>query len=52
LKQVFVGSANFTEAAQNRNIEVGLLIESASLAHQLATHFETLVAGGVLKRVL
>ena len=51
-QQVFVGSANFTEAAHNRNIEVGLLIKTSSIAHQLASHFEALVADGELKRVL
>src|SRR5262249_34291790 len=27
---VFISSANFTEAAQNRNVEVGILVRSAS----------------------
>lgn len=48
---VFVSSANFTEAAQERNIEVGLLTRSPSLAVRVAGHFESLVTAGALKRV-
>jgi phosphatidylserine/phosphatidylglycerophosphate/cardiolipin synthase-like enzyme len=51
LMQVFVSSANFTEAAQERNLEVGLLIRSAHLARRLADHFETLVSSGLLQRM-
>jgi phosphatidylserine/phosphatidylglycerophosphate/cardiolipin synthase-like enzyme len=47
----FVSSANFTEAAQIRNIEVGVLLRSAPVAAQLATQFETLAANGTLARV-
>jgi phosphatidylserine/phosphatidylglycerophosphate/cardiolipin synthase-like enzyme len=47
---VFVSSANFTEAAQNRNVEVGLLIRSELLADRLARHFEALTEEGVLTR--
>ena len=46
--QLFISSANFTEAAQNRNLEVGLLIRSAPLAESLARYFDTLVAQGLL----
>jgi hypothetical protein len=42
-REVFISSANFTEAAQNRNLEVGLLIRSASLAGNLSGHFDALV---------
>jgi len=47
----FVSSANFTEAAQIRNIEIGVLIRSAPFAARLADHFDALVASDVLKRV-
>jgi phosphatidylserine/phosphatidylglycerophosphate/cardiolipin synthase-like enzyme len=40
--KVFVSSANFTEAAQERNIEVGLLIESPRLAQKITSHFDML----------
>jgi phosphatidylserine/phosphatidylglycerophosphate/cardiolipin synthase-like enzyme len=48
---VFVSSANFTEAAQQRNIEVGLLVRSLRLAKQLTDHFDTLVGSGALVRI-
>jgi len=41
-EHVFVSSANFTEAAQERNIEVGLNIKNKWLAIQLTRHFELL----------
>ena len=36
---VFVSSANFTKAGQERNIEVGLRIHSTWLAQRLINHF-------------
>lgn len=39
---VLITSANFTEAAQKRNIEAGLLIRSPSRARQLTGYFEAL----------
>lgn len=47
----FVSSANFTEAAQNRNIEVGALIKSPSYAARLVHHFQALTTAGLLKRL-
>jgi phosphatidylserine/phosphatidylglycerophosphate/cardiolipin synthase-like enzyme len=47
-KTVFVSSANFTEAAQERNVEVGLLIRSATLAERLQAHFDGLIAQKLL----
>ena len=49
-KQVFVSSANFSEAGQERNIEVGLKIESQWLAKQITTHFRHLYDYGLAKR--
>lgn len=46
-----VTSANFTEAAQARNIEAGLLVEDRALAEMLRAQFEGLVAAGLLARV-
>lgn len=48
-RSVFVSSANFTEAAQQRNLEVGLLIHSRSLAERLTRHFDTLLSEGLLQ---
>jgi hypothetical protein len=47
----FVTSANYTEAAQTRNIEAGALIRSARFATQLAGHFEILADVGTLRRI-
>lgn len=40
---VFVTSANLTEAALDRNFEVGLLVRDRALAASLASHFKTLI---------
>jgi phosphatidylserine/phosphatidylglycerophosphate/cardiolipin synthase-like enzyme len=48
-KVALVTSANFTEAAQTRNIEVGALVQSAGFAAQLVRHFETLADVGLLR---
>jgi phosphatidylserine/phosphatidylglycerophosphate/cardiolipin synthase-like enzyme len=47
-EQAFVTSANFTTAAQQKNIEVGVLIRSKSFAAMLSTHFQTLAAAGLV----
>lgn len=47
----FVTSANFTEAAQTRNIEVGALIRSATFADELVRHFDSLVESGQLHQL-
>ena len=44
-------SANFTEAAQERNIEVGALLSDASFARALVRQIDALVARGALSRV-
>jgi len=44
----FVTSANFTEAAQTRNIEVGSLIRSRSFSENLAEKFDLLIKKGLL----
>lgn len=47
---VFVSSANFTEAGQDRNIEVGLKISNEWLANQLTQHFQQLREHGLALR--
>jgi hypothetical protein len=42
---------DWTEAAQQRNIEVGLLVRSLRLAKQLTDHFDTLVGSGALAKI-
>lgn len=49
-RQVFVSSANFTEAGQQRNIEVGLIVNSVWLADRLTQHFKRLYAEGLVAR--
>lgn len=51
-RDVFVSSANFTEAAQERNIEVGLLLHSVSVAERLNRFFDTLCESGQFLRAL
>ena len=45
---VFVTSANLTEAAQNRNIELGLLVRDPPLAASVSAHFRGLIDRGIL----
>lgn len=49
--RAFVSSANFTEAAQERNIETGVLVNDASFARGLRDQFESLVTAGLLRLV-
>ncbi len=51
-QQVFVSSANFTEAGQDRNIEVGLLVRSAVLSERLSRFFESLVDNHYFRRAI
>jgi phosphatidylserine/phosphatidylglycerophosphate/cardiolipin synthase-like enzyme len=44
----YVGSANFTTAAFRHNLEAGVRIRDESVAHQLATYLERLIATGGL----
>ena len=50
-RRVFMSSANFTEAAQQRNIEAGVLTDNAVLARDLAKHFQALIDHGYLKKL-
>lgn len=45
-------SANFTEAAQERNIEAGVVIDDAELAKRISRQFDQLVEHGALRRVV
>lgn len=49
-RELFVSSANFTEAAQERNIELGLLLQSSELASQVSNFFDSLVESGHCQR--
>lgn len=49
-RTAFVTSANFTEAGQSRNIEVGVLIRHAHTAERLANYFDGLISTGALRK--
>lgn len=51
-QEVFVSSANFTEAAQERNVEVGLLLHSTVIAQRLTHFFDALCTSGQFMRAL
>ena len=46
---VFVTSANFTEAALDRNIEMRLVVNDRALALSVISHFRNLIDGKVLR---
>lgn len=50
-ESVFVTSANLTEAALDRNIELGLLVRDRPLALSVTGHFQGLVEPGVSSAV-
>jgi phosphatidylserine/phosphatidylglycerophosphate/cardiolipin synthase-like enzyme len=50
-KTAFVYSANFTEAAQDRNIEAGVLIRLPRIAERLHAYFFGLIQTNVLRRI-
>jgi phosphatidylserine/phosphatidylglycerophosphate/cardiolipin synthase-like enzyme len=45
----FVTSANFTEWAQERNLEAGVLIRDEGFARSLRNQFEALIAASRLR---
>jgi len=47
-QRAFVSSANFTERGQERNIEVGVLIDDSRFAYHLAAQFDGLVKSGLV----
>jgi phosphatidylserine/phosphatidylglycerophosphate/cardiolipin synthase-like enzyme len=44
-----VTSANLTEAALDRNIELGLLVRDRALALSISSHFRGLIERGLLR---
>jgi hypothetical protein len=50
-QQALITSANFTEAAQQRNIEAGILSKSAAFAEKVAAYFAALRETGALRPV-
>ncbi|AFY66693.1 DISARM system phospholipase D-like protein DrmC [Geitlerinema sp. PCC 7407] len=50
-EKAFITSANFTEAAHQRNIEAGVLVRDQITARAILSQFEMLVTQGILYRV-
>lgn len=50
-EKAFIGSANFTEAAQLRNIEVGVLVHAGDTATAIERHFEALISRAYLDQL-
>ncbi|PSB24084.1 DISARM system phospholipase D-like protein DrmC [Stenomitos frigidus] len=50
-ERVFITSANFTEAAHQRNIEAGVLLSNRVTARAIRSQFEMLVTQKILQRV-
>jgi phosphatidylserine/phosphatidylglycerophosphate/cardiolipin synthase-like enzyme len=48
-REVFITSANLTEAAFDRNIELGLLSKDRALAASVASHFRRLIEEHALR---
>lgn len=48
-EQVFITSANLTEAAWDRNIELGILVRDRALAASVVSHFQCLIDVGNLR---
>jgi phosphatidylserine/phosphatidylglycerophosphate/cardiolipin synthase-like enzyme len=47
-REVFLTSANLTEAAQQRNIEAGLVVNSEALATRVRDHFISMVSANLV----
>ena len=48
-RDVLLTSANMTNAAYDKNIELGVLCRGGAVARQVQAHFDALIARGVLK---
>jgi phosphatidylserine/phosphatidylglycerophosphate/cardiolipin synthase-like enzyme len=51
-RHVFLSSANFTEAGQQRNIELGLLLCSPIIASRILRFFDFLVKTQILQPLI
>jgi phosphatidylserine/phosphatidylglycerophosphate/cardiolipin synthase-like enzyme len=50
-EKVLVTSANFTEAAHERNIEAGIFVTDTAIAHAIINQFHTLTKRGILCQI-
>lgn len=51
-ERCFITSANFTEAAQKKNIEVGIELSGSYEPKALSTYFKALIQGEILARLI
>ena len=50
-ESVFVTSANLTDAALDRNIELGILLRDRTMASSVSSHFQGLIDAELLLRL-
>ena len=50
-KRLFISSANLTDAAHEKNIETGVILESSKNAERIVSYFESLADKGLLKAI-
>lgn len=50
-KRVFASSANFSDAALDRNIELGFSVRDGAIAHGVVRHLESLTTKGIFLQV-
>jgi phosphatidylserine/phosphatidylglycerophosphate/cardiolipin synthase-like enzyme len=50
-ERLLITSANFTEAAHERNLEAGVVITDPIAARSMCSQFETLISTNILRRV-
>jgi phosphatidylserine/phosphatidylglycerophosphate/cardiolipin synthase-like enzyme len=49
VKRVYLGSANFTTAGFQRNLEAGIRLSSPEMGRRLTGHFDQMIRGGYLR---
>lgn len=49
-KKALVGSANFTQRGQSRNIEMGVLLNDEAFAQEIFGHWQGLIRSGLVSR--
>ena len=51
LRHTFITSANLTHAAQEKNIEVGVLVENVEFAKLVSSHFRSLIDAHIFQEI-
>jgi phosphatidylserine/phosphatidylglycerophosphate/cardiolipin synthase-like enzyme len=50
-EQAFITSANLTEPAMERNMELGVLVKGGNLPTELFRHLETLISTKIIEKI-